>query len=270
MFISRHSTRPAITGSSTLSALFCLLLATVSSASFAQIEPLFVTTTGEEMLFTDDPKDWARPRIVLPPTYPLNELRANTAASVDIEVQIDERGKVVDSRVLKSVPENKAFEAAVSEVITRWTFHTKMNAECMPIPYTTNQRVWFEVRDGKGVVSVSGSSSSSTTATNSSPITARKIVMLNRLEVFRSVRYPMQARRDGAQADLYAVMSIDAATGEVKAIDITWLKLDGKASVGTKQHFRDAATEPLMRGKFAPLEGKPYKVCIPISFRLKD
>ena len=267
MFIGRHSTRPAFTGSSTVSAFFCLLLATVSSASFAQIKPLLVTATGEEMLFTDDPKDWSRPRIVLPPSYPLNELRANMAASVDIEVQIDELGKVIGTRVLKSVPENKAFEAAVSEVITHWRFYTKMNAECMPIPHTTNQRIWFEVRDGKGVISVSGSSSSSTTATNSSPTTARQIVMLNRSEVLRSVRYPMQARRDEVQADLFAVMSIDAATGEVKSVDITWLTLDGKASIGTKQHFRDAVTEALMNGKFAHFEGGPYKVCAPMSFR---
>lgn len=221
---------------------------------------VFAAPTGEAMLYADDPKDWTRPKVVVPPTFPSGELKADKSGYVDIEVQVDEVGKVTSSRVVKSMPENKAFETAALEQVGLWLFHPKLSAQCTPIQSTSTTRVWFETRSNEGVVSVSGAASPSIPA-------ARQVTMLNRHQTLSSIQYPQELRRVGAQADLYAVMTVDAATGSTRAVDVSWMQSNSKSS-HTKTRFKNAAVDSLMNAKFAPVVGNNYQVCVPLSFRL--
>ncbi len=224
----------------------------------------FVAPTGEEMLFSDDPKDWSRPQTVIPPAYPSAELKAGSAGYVDVEVKVNEIGRVISSRIVKSMPENKAFESATAAQINLWTFHPKLTAECAPTTFVSNVRVWFENRNGEGVISVSGTPS---TLAPPEKTAARKAEFLNRKETISSVRYPEALRKSGTQANVYSVITVDAATGNAKAVDISWIKATDATEL-TKLRLSNAIKLPMMDAKFIPTSGSNYKVCIPFTFRL--
>ena len=224
----------------------------------------FIAPTGEEMLFSDDPKDWARPQTVVPPTYPSAELKAGSAGYVDVEIQVNEIGRVISSRVVKSMPENKAFESATVAQINLWTFHPKLTAACTPTVSVSNVRIWFENRNGEGVISVSGTPS---TVAPSEKTAARKAEFLNRKETISSVKYPAALRKSGTQANVYSVITVDAATGTTKAVDISWIKATDATEL-TKLRLSNAIKVPMMDAKFIPTNGSIYKVCIPFIFRL--
>ena len=242
----------------------CLCLA--GSGSFHASAASLIQPSGaitEEMLFSDDPKDWAQPDRVVPPEYPPEQFGDNVTGYVDVEVSIDASGKVNDSRIVKSSPENKAFEAAVSQTIRMWSFHRRISSKCEPIAAIGNVRVWFEIRDGRGVISVSGKASDLTTPDTKAP---KRAVFINEKEVKGGMRFPKRAYADHAEADVFAVMSVDAATGDVRKVEISSIQIHGN-STGAAERFSEVVTSRLMLGKLAPRAGSAYKVCVPVSFR---
>ena len=129
--------------------LLCLWLATLATfPASAQIALDASSDVTEEMLFADDPKSWLRPKAIVPPEFPAEQLKAKATGYVDIDVSIDKAGKVTSARIVKSNPENKAFEMAVSETIKYWLFRQRADVNCEPIARTSNVRVWFDIRDG--------------------------------------------------------------------------------------------------------------------------
>ncbi len=232
----------------------------------AQVVVHTSTAVTEEMLFADDPKDWAKPKVVVPPDFPADQLAVNARGYVDIAVTLDAYGKVKTAQLTKSEPANPAFEKAAMEVVRHWIFHAMFSQECVPVESAANVRTWFELRDGKGVVSVSGAATSTTPSNG-----LDKSAWLNRREVAALVKYPAAARRDSIQADANAAIRVNAATGAVADVEVTWLETSPQASTTVIEEIKKAIRTPLMSAKFEPRAGgenKTYRVCVPYTFRV--
>lgn len=223
------------------------------------------TAVTEEMLFADDPKDWAKPKVVVPPEFPIDQLAANARGYVDVEVELNQNGSVKAARIVKSEPQNTGFEKAVLEVVKLWLFHAALNNGCVPRESTGNARIWFEVRDGKGVVSVSGKMEAATPVGD----LPRKMEWESRLEQLATVRYPVTALRDRVEADLFAAVRVDAPTGAAIVTVVTWIETSRNATATVAESFKSAAVKSLKLAKFKPREGKDYSVCVPFKFRLR-
>lgn len=220
------------------------------------------------MLFADDPKDWAKPKVVVPPKFPADQLAVNARGYVDIAVTLDSFGNVKTAQLTKSEPANPAFETAVMAVVKLWVFNSVLTRDCMPVESAANVRTWFELRDGKGVVSVSGQ------ATPTSPLPDsgfRKSDWLNSKEVLSMMKYPALARRAGIQADAHAAIRVNAMTGSVADVEITRVHTTPQATEKVIEEIKKSIRTSLMTAKFEQREAKDaktYRVCVPYSFRV--
>ncbi len=239
-----------------------------SCHAFAQVTAHTSTAKTEEMLFADDPKEWAKPKVVVPPEFPADQLAANARGYVDIAVTLDAFGNVKTAQVTKSEPVNPAFETAAMAVVKLWVFKSVLTQDCTPVESTANVRTWFESREGKGMVSVSGQ------VTPRSPLPGNaldKSAWLNRKEVAAMVRYPASARRAGIQADANVAIRVNTATGEVADVEITGFHTTPQATEKVIEEFKKSIRTPLMTAKFEPREvkdAKTYRVCVPYTFRV--
>jgi protein TonB len=70
----------------------------------------------------------------VPPTYPEMALRIRVEGLVIIEATIDERGNVIDARILKSV---NLLDAAALAAVRQWKFTpARLNGEPLPVVMT--------------------------------------------------------------------------------------------------------------------------------------
>ena len=237
----------------------------VSYSAFGQPIGYTAFAVTEEMLFADDPKDWAKPKVVVPPQFPSDQLAANTRGYVDVEVNLSIAGDVTAARVIKSEPRNEAFEKAVLEVASLWLFNVPLSNDCVPRESTGNVRIWFDVRDEKPVVSVSGNVSAASAPIGDLP---RKADWENKSHVFASMSYPERALRDNVQVKLLAALHVAASTGDVKETVITWMETSSNASTTVAESFKSAVIKHMRRAKFKPRDGKDYRVCVPFEFRV--
>lgn len=250
-----------------VSKVLALLLALFAQSASASATPDILTSTAvsEEMLFADDPKDWAKPRYVVPPDYPQGLLQKKIGGFVDVEVRISGHGEVTSARLVKQEPDGAGFWEATNEVIKKWLFYSKLSSACVPEGTTANVRLWFEPRDDKGVISVSGD----VTATKESFAKPLQRKWINQKEVARSIRYPLLARSEGIEATLHVVAKVDAA-GSVQTTEISHFFSGRLATNKMRSTFEKAVIENVQKAKFEPLEnGKTTKVCIPYQFLLR-
>lgn len=218
----------------------------------------------EEMLFMDDPAKWATPRVILPPEYPPAQLEAKAEGYVDVEVKLDKFGMVQSIVSMKSAPPNPEFESAVRAVVQKWwAFHETLSPDCAPLEATGNVRVWFSIREGKGVVSVSGEA---TEATKEFSRKRKKANALNLEEIDRLLRYPIKARKDGIEGNLYAYVQIEATSGLPLAARV----VDNVSSRGAGRVFENIVLASLMAVRFEPMAGPNYRVCRTYRFRLTN
>jgi TonB family protein len=246
-----------------------LIVVGLNAIPIHAIEVRVAAANSEEMLFADDPKDWAKPKIIVAPVFPEEQLKLNASGRVDVDVALNNQGHVKTFRIAKSEPANPAFEKAVSEVINLWVFHGAIDRDCMPAESNGNVRVWFEVAEGKGKVSVSSQASGNKLVADTAASQLRKLEWLNKRAAMAAVNYPPEARRDNIQANLLAVAKIDAASGEVSDVAVTWIET---TPVFAKERvisaFKSSVTQSLRVAKFAPQAGTSYKVCVPFAFKL--
>jgi TonB family protein len=259
-------TRNVENGSNRQRAMIGLLAILLLAAGQAvAVEVRQAVANSEEMLFADDPKDWARPKAVVAPKYPDDQLKLNARGRVDVDVALKPSGEVSSFRIAKSEPANPAFETAVSEVVGKWLFHNKLSSECLPVESNGNVRVWFDVKDGKGEVSVSGQVSEITAGN-----VPKKSNWLNRSEAISGFRYPAAARRADVQAKVNVVVRVDGKSGDVLDVGVPWMETQPE-SVPDRMaaDFRAAASEVMKRAKFEPQAGSTYRVCMPFEFRVQ-
>jgi outer membrane biosynthesis protein TonB len=231
----------------------------------AQVSLTTAADESEAMLFADDPQEWSRPRLVVRPEFSKNELDKRVRAYVDVTVDIDNRGRVKSSMIAKSDPPTPGYEKALKDVIGLWLFEPKLDSKCVCVEATANVRVWFDVKDGKGVLSVSGK-----------PITAqpeklrysREELEAVAKKIRQNILYPQLARKEGDVAEVNVVMEVDAASGRVINVEPADFYSSSKANSQVKRSFINAIDSALKSVSFSPTLGSPFKVCMVFSFRL--
>ena len=147
-----------------------------------------------QTLSADDPTTWARPKVVLAPEYPAHAVEAKITGYVDVDLNITEEGFVGGILAMTSTPKNRDFENAVGDVVKEWIFHETWVEKCRPSETVGNVRVWVDIKDGKGVVSISNRTlpPAVDVATN-----VPKLESPNANAVRAAIRYPLRARRVG-------------------------------------------------------------------------
>jgi hypothetical protein len=179
-------------------------------------------------------------------------------------VKLDKFGMVQSIVTMRSTPHNAEFEAAVKAVVQKWwAFHETLSPECEPLEATGNVRVWFAIREGKGVVSVSGAATESTKEFSRKQ---KKAKVLKRRKNSPANRYPDQAIRDGIEGEVYSYVEVDAATG----IPITARVTAHFGRGGDGAVFEGSVLASMKASRFEPMVGPNYRVCRSYSFRLKD
>lgn len=222
-----------------------------------------IPTVTEEMLFEHDPKQWAKPKAVVPPKYPAELLAAKLGGVVDVTVNYNEQGDVVNAEIAKSEPKRRELESAVMDVVRYWYFHVPLSKDCMPIGGKANARVWFEPEGEGGKISVSGNASEFAI---SAPI-PRRSRLINPKEAYAKLKYPIAAASMGIQANVYVIARVDGRQGKISNVTIT--KEDHMPSADV--HIRAASVRAVRNAvdewRFEPGESTDYRVCIPFYFR---
>jgi TonB family protein len=211
-----------------------------------------------------DPSTHARPLRVLPPEYPTAQFKKGITAKVEATLRINPGGTVNEVLNLKADNGDAAFENAVREAVQHWTFTPYIDCECKPVEFTSRQTVWFEIKGGQPAISVSRGENPPAHFTHVKPLS-----FLNAEEVFKaaSANYPRAARRASGEGVVYALSTIDPATGNVEKVDIQYV-------VGAsehKPHFARVAASALSLARYQVSEGDkpPIQTCITVEFRLQ-
>jgi TonB family protein len=244
--------------------LFVIVL-TFHTPAFAQVSLTTPADESEAMLFADDPKEWSRPRLVVRPEFAKSELDKGVRSYVDMTVDIDNRGRVRSSTIVKSDPPTPAYEKALKEVIGLWWFEPKLNSKCVCVETTANVRVWFDVKDGKGVLSVSGRH---IPASSEKLRYSREELEAVAQNIRKNIQYPALARRQGDVAEVNVIIEVDAASGRVTNVEPADFYSSSSATAMVKQSFIKAINAALGSASYPPTQGPPIKVCMTFSFRL--
>jgi TonB family protein len=231
----------------------------------AQAEPQKAKPdSAEEIFFNTDPKSWARVKRIVPPKYPEDAVKNGIGGTVDIEVLIDQIGAVKEIRSIKSTPNNPQFEEATRQVLQHWLFNVSRTNRCVPFETVGEARLNFVVKNGGGEISLTHRPYTSP----SFEALQAPIKMLNHAEVKNMINdfFPRSARRYGAQANLYALLTVDAKTGETLNVEVTHVI----TPKGFEESFAKAADAGLRKVKYPLFPGRSesWKTCIDISYRL--
>jgi TonB family protein len=92
--------------------------------------------------------------VFVPPEYPAQALRDGIQASVDVVGVVAQDGTLRVTEISSSVDRDD-FRAAVADVTRFWLLSPNYGRDCRPREIEGTVRVWFEVKDGKPVVSMS-------------------------------------------------------------------------------------------------------------------
>ncbi len=195
------------------------------------------------------------------PDYPPAAEATKTTGYVDVELLITEYGHVGEVRSLKSTPKNVDFEKAIRDVIDRWFFYAA-RSKCRPAESVGNVRVWFDIKDGKGMVSVSKPKPQSVPDTSKLKFTSTNIAA-----ILAATMYPERARRANAQGDVHMTITVDPKTGSVASIDDVYAR---SIPEGSERHFAAASRVAIAEFKAVAISDStgPIVVCVPFQFRL--
>ena len=216
-----------------------------------------------ELFYESDPKSWARVKRIVPPKYPEAMLMAGQGAVVDIEVQIGKLGFVSEIRSVTAKPANPELVEATRKVLQYWKFNVPSSARCMPIESVGEMSLIFKVLNGEGVITLEHRSEKKLHAKEQK---APKMINRDAITAIALENFPRGARRAGAEAIVYSVLTIDHHTGETLNADVAELI----TSKGYEKMFTDAAMPALKAIKFEPFADKtaPWKVCMVINFMI--
>lgn len=211
-----------------------------------------------------DPSTYARPLRVLPPEYPSAQLKAGVSAKVEATLRINQGGTFKEVLEIKADNGDAAFESAVREVVQHWTFRPYIDCECTPMEFTARQTVWFEIKDGQPVVSVSQGEAPPKRHTHAKPLR-----FLNGEEVYKAMTdgFPRLARRTSSEGVVYARVRVDPATGAVSKVDIQHVE----ARSELVPYFANAALSSLRQARYQIDEDAkpPIQSCITVEYRIQ-
>jgi len=218
----------------------------------------------EVVYFEQDPQSWARVKRIVNPVYPEIHLKNGIGGVVDIEVLIDVLGYVREVRSIVSTPANNEFETVIRQGLKYWLFNVPSTPRCVPIEAVGAVRLTFEVVDAMPKITLMHR--------NPLPVsTSSRLApkMVNRDSITEQItgRFPVMARRAGAQANVYLLLNISHETGELMDAEVTHV-------VTLKDYekmFAHAAMQSVRNIKYLPRADQtmPWRTCMVIAYRLK-
>ncbi len=196
------------------------------------------------------------------PLYPASEREAKTTGTVDITMVVSADGRLVEIKSTTSEPKNAVFEQVTQEAVAKWQFSPGLK-RCVPVQAEANYRVYFEFAHGSDHVRAVPLLSKSQT-----PDPSREMISPNKNEMLRTIKYPVDARRAGAQGSVYLMLKVNPANGVIDSID---LASANSTKAGFERNFIDTATEVARKIKFTPKpELKRMRlICVPFVFALE-
>ncbi len=235
--------------------------APVALAATSDALPL---SKAPEVFYESDPKSWARVKRIVPPKYPEAMLKLGQGAVVDIEVLIGKIGFVSQIRSVTSNPNNLQLVEATRAVLQYWTFNVPRSEACVPIESVGDMQLIFEVVNGEGKISLIHRRNQDLDVTK-----VKSPKMLNRVAVSEVIQegYPREARRAGAQAIVYALLTVDHMSGATLSVEITHMV----TPTGYEKKFAEAVMPGLTAVKFSPFPSKtmPWRNCISVDYVLR-
>lgn len=174
---------------------------------------------AQTVFFVDDPAKWATPTKVLPPTFPALELAQGVTGHVDVTVLVSDAGTFKQIVSMASTPKVPAFEAAVAEVLSHWEFSESFGTDCSPVEAEGTSRIWFEIKEGKPVISVSR-------VDRPLPANLRRAWVTNLREVGDELRRrrPQLGGSGRVLVPFYALLTVEAATGKTVDVKVTGVR----------------------------------------------
>lgn len=238
------------------------LLIVVASSTSAWAYACDSTDTSLVYPWTD-PSTFARPRGVVPPEYPPDRLKAGVSTHVEAALRIDEKGELKEVLAMKADNGDELFEKAVREVVRYWSFESFVNCECRPVDFTARLTVWFEIKDGKPSISVSRRvDDQPLPGLHSKPL---KIVKDPAFLKKMTATYPLEARRAGKNATVYAMVTLTSATGIAEKARIVHVDTDP----AYREYFGARIEEALKSLRYEPVAGESsmtVSTCFQISY----
>ena len=212
----------------------------------------------------NDPAKWGRATRVVLPDYPAGALAMGAEADVSIKVIINILGGVKSITEIVAKPKLPEFETAVRGVVDKWQFEVPYERACVPSEMTEIDVVLhFTVVGGEPKIFLTHSAKHFAKSAAHRPVRFH-----NRKSVLESVIYPRDARRAGAQANVYTRVTFDPISGSVLETKIARV-LTAK---GWERSFTNSVLAAMEDAKFEPMPEKsqPVSVCIPFVFRFSD
>jgi TonB family protein len=187
------------------------------------------------------------------PQYPPGAAGEGIQATVDVIGMVREDGTLGPTR-LEVKPEREDFRKAVEEVMAFWILYPKYDDTCHYTPVEGQVRVWFEIKDGKPIVSFSMPRRKEAAPLPGAPA-----------EIYRAIRkteirYPYAARREGREGTVVALLHVPD-TGEVERIAF----VPGRHN----EDFSSEVYEGLKRWKFPATPRPLHCFEYTIEFRLR-
>jgi TonB family protein len=90
--------------------------------------------------------------VFVPPEYPGRLVASGASAEVDVFGEVGADGAIAVEKVA-STSADPGFEEAVRAAVRFWTLRPSYGTDCVPRPARTQVRIWFEIKEGKPVIS---------------------------------------------------------------------------------------------------------------------
>ena len=202
-----------------------------------------------------------KPRDLRIPLYPASERDAKNTGYVDVAVLVSAEGRLQEIKSATSEPSNAAFEEVTKEAIAKWRFEPGLK-RCVPTQAAASYRVSFEMVDGADRVRARSLLSQPQIADSRRVMTAP-----NKNEMLRTLKYPTDARRAGAQGSVYLLLNVNPVNGIIDSLDVASAT---SSKPGFEPNFSDAAVEVARKFVFTPMPElkAPHRICVPFVFSL--
>ena len=202
-----------------------------------------------------------KPRDFRMPLYPASEREARNTGYVDVAVLVSAEGHLQEIKSVTSEPRNAAFEEVTKEAIAKWRFAPGLR-RCVPVQADVSYRVSFEMADGADHVRARPLLSQLQIVDSRREMTAP-----NKNEMLRTLKYPQNARRAGAQGNVYLLLKVNPVSGFIDSLDVASATSD---KAGFESNFSDAAVAVARKFIFTPMPElkAPHRICVPFVFAL--
>ena len=202
-----------------------------------------------------------KPRDFRMPLYPAIERDARNTGYVDVAVVVSAEGRLQEIKSITSEPRNAAFEEVTKEAAAKWRFVPGLK-RCVPVQADMSYRITFEIADGADRVQAKQLLSQPQIAD-----LRREMTAPNKNEMLRTLKYPQDARRAGAQGSVYLLLNVNPVSGAIDSVDVASATSD---KTGFESSFSDAAIEVTRKFNFTPMPElkAPHRICVPFVFAL--